>query len=218
MQAVITGGSGSLGQALVSEFQRQAWDVLAPSRSEMDATDAAQVARWFQTLSRAPDCMVHAVGVVADGPFIKLSELEWDRVVEANLKSAFLCSQAAAERMAAEGRPGQVVLVGSFAALMGTAGQSAYAAAKAGLLGLGKSLAREWGPHEIRVNMVLPGWLVPSRMTAAASAEANAHSLKQHVLGKWNTPESAARFIVFMQEMTAVSGQVFQLDSRVGRF
>jgi 3-oxoacyl-[acyl-carrier protein] reductase len=215
MRAVITGGGGSLATALVEVLQSQDWQVLAPLRSELDVTQAASITDWFAA-TPSLDLLINAAGTLQDGPAVKMSSESWDRVLDVNLKGAFLCSQAAARRMASVGR-GHVVLIGSASALLGTAGQANYAAAKAGLTGLTKSLAAEWGPQGIRVNCVLPGWLDPSRMTGNLPAAARTAALAQHVLGKFNSPQHAARFIAFLHSMDAVSGQVFQLDSRLCR-
>ena len=112
---------------------------------------------------------------------------------------------------------GHILNVGSNSGITGPAGQSAYAAAKAGLVALTKSLAEELGAHGVRVNCVLPGWL-ETKFTAGLADEVTRRALVAHVLGKFNTPRDAARFFVFLHSMAAVSGQVFQLDSRISRF
>jgi 3-oxoacyl-[acyl-carrier protein] reductase len=110
---------------------------------------------------------------------------------------------------------GHIVNIGSHSAFTGPAGQTAYAAAKAGLIAFTRSLASELGPHGIRVNCVHPGWL-ETPFTAGVPKEVSRRALEEHVLGRFNTPAEAARFIVFLHSLSAVSGQVFQLDSRTG--
>ena len=93
--------------------------------------------------------------------------------------------------------------------------RSAYAASKAALAGLVKSLAREWGKDGIRVNLVLPGFML-TEMTAVLRDSVKEAALSRHVLNRLNTPEQAAAFILFLQDvLTAASGQVFDLDSRI---
>ena len=112
-------------------------------------------------------------------------------------------------------RQGQVVMVGSYAALRPAPSQAAYAASKAALAGLVKSLAREWGKDGIRVNLVLPGFML-TEMTAVLRESVKEAALSRHVLNRLNTPEQAAAFILFLQDvLTAASGQVFDLDSRI---
>lgn len=116
----------------------------------------------------------------------------------------------------AKKRSGHIINVGSFAALYGTAGQANYAAAKAGLIGLTKSLASEYGSKNVRTNCVLPG-LLETKMTVALLSDParKAELVGRHLLRRLNSVEDAARFIVFLDSMKNVSGQVFQLDSRV---
>jgi 3-oxoacyl-[acyl-carrier protein] reductase len=142
-----------------------------------------------------------------------MEESAWDAVLKINLRGAFLCSRAAAGLFASQ-NSGHIVNIGSYSALSGPAGQANYAAAKAGLIGFTRSLARELGPAGVRVNCVLPGWL-ETKFTSTVPEKHTDAALQEHVLGRFNTVEDAARFIVFLDSMKQVSGQVFQLDSRV---
>ncbi len=113
-----------------------------------------------------------------------------------------------------EATRGAIINLGSFSARFGTIGQPNYAAAKAGLIGLTQSMARELGKRNVRVNCVLPGFL-ETKFTADVSEEAKQRILHTHELGRFNTAEDAARFIAFLDTMPLVSGQIFQLDSRI---
>ena len=156
-----------------------------------------------------------AAGITRDRPFLKQTEKEWDEVMNVNVTGAAWCARCAAAAMAREKREGQVVMVGSYAALRPAPSQAAYAASKSALEGLVKSLAREWGREGIRVNLVLPGFML-TEMTARLRESVKESALSRHVLGRFNTPEQAAAFILFLQEvLTAASGQVFDLDSRI---
>lgn len=211
--AVVTGGRGGLAAALAREFSSAGYAVHAPGREELDVRDAASVNAYFECLRRV-DVLVNNAGITGDAAFARLAESDWDEVVDTNLKGAFLCSRAAAARMAGtDGQGGCIVQIGSYSALRPPAGQTAYAAAKAGLIGLTKSLAREFGPSDIRVNCVLPGFL-ETRMTAALPEPVRAAAMRRHVLGRFNTPEESALFVRHLCSLRHVSGQVFQLDSR----
>ena len=112
-------------------------------------------------------------------------------------------------------RRGHLVFISSYSALHPPLGQAAYAAAKAGLLGLAKSLARELGPAGIRVNTILPG-LLDTPMTAALPEERREQVRRDHLLDRFNTAEAAAQFLVHLHDrLPHTSGQVFQLDSRI---
>jgi 3-oxoacyl-[acyl-carrier protein] reductase len=159
--------------------------------------------------------LVNNAGIVRDDLFVKMSEADWDAVVETNLRGAFLCARAAVKLMVRR-RSGHIVNVASYSGSYGAVGQSNYAAAKSGLIGLTKSLSLELGKREVRVNAVMPGFL-RTKLNAHLSEARWAEVLGAHALGRLNTVEDAARFIAFLDTMEHVSGQVFQLDSRVGR-
>ena len=209
---LITGGSGGLAGALREEFSASGWKVIAPAHADLDVTSPEQVARGFTGLKRL-DLLINNAGIRRDALLAQQPESDRDAVLNVCLRGAFLCSREAARLMVAE-KSGHILNVGSNSALTGPAGQSAYAAAKAGLIGLTKSLAAELGPSGVRVNCVLPGWL-ETNFTSGLPEGIIARARDAHVLGKFNTPHDAARFIGFLHGMTAVSGQVFQLDSRI---
>ena len=212
--ALITGGAGDLAMAVKAELERQGWQVHAPDRLELDVTDKASVERAFAPLPQL-DLLIYAAGITRDALMLKMSEEDFSQVLEVNLKGAFLCSQAALKIMLRQ-RRGHLVLIGSFSALDGPAGQANYAAAKAGLIGLTQSLAAEYGPRGIRANCVLPGFLDTKMTRHLLQDEAHArHILATHALGRLNTVQDAARFIAFLDSLPHVSGQVFQLDSRL---
>lgn len=215
--AVITGGDGDLAREVAGQLREAGWEVRAPGRAEMDVCDKAAVREFFEGLERV-DLLVNQAAVLGDAPVARMTEEEFVRVVEAGLTGAFRCAREALRLMCRQ-RGGHLMQVGSFAALNGTAGQANYAAAKAGLIGLTKAMALEYGARNVRVNCVLPGFL-ETKMTAALLGREGARREVEgrHALGRLNTVEDAARFMVFLDTMNHVSGQVFQLDSRVGRW
>jgi len=209
---IITGGAGGLATALATVFRENGAEVFSPGRDDLDVRSSADVDRYFKGFERI-DVLINNAGITGDKLFARLEEADWDAVVDTNLKGAFLCAKAAARLMMKQ-RDGSIIQIGSYSALNPPIGQSAYAASKAGLIGLTKSLAKELGPRNVRVNCVLPGFL-ETRMTAALSEEARSAALARHALGRFNTVEDAALFVRTLCTLTRVSGQVFQLDSRV---
>ena len=213
--AVITGGEGDLAKAICSELERAGgWEVLAPGRSALDVTSRESVDAFFSGIESV-DLLVNNAAITADSLIARMSSEEFDRVVRVCLRGAFLCSRAAMQKMAFR-RAGHIINIGSFASLYGTLGQANYSAAKAGLIGLTKSLAMEYGARNVRVNCVLPGFL-DTQMTAHLLADEarKKEILSAHLLRRLNTAADAARFIVLLDSMPHVSSQVFQLDSRV---
>lgn len=217
--ALITGGAGDLAQALRAELETIGFEVLAPGRAELDVTNASLVVSYFtQSVSRPLDLLINNAGLCRDMSVAKMTESDFDAVIDANLKGAFLVSQAAVKLMSRQ-RQGHIINIGSYSALSGPFGQASYAAAKAGLIGLTQSLAKEYGSRNIRANCVLPGF-IETKMTRHLLADENwkARLLDTHTLGRLNTPHDAARFVVFLHGMQNVSGQVFQLDSRIRKW
>jgi 3-oxoacyl-[acyl-carrier protein] reductase len=214
-RVLITGGEGGLARELAREFTRRASEVDAPGRAALDVRDEKSVQAWFAQHDRL-DVLVANAGLIRDGAVTSLDEADFAAVIETNLRGAFLCARAALRPMLAQ-RSGHILLIGSRAARHGTAGQSLYAAAKAGLVGFAQSLAREYGARNIRCNVVLPGFL-ETRMTVSMKESRREAVRAEHTLGRFNTPENAARFIAFLAELDHVSGQVFALDSRIDRW
>lgn len=215
--AVITGGAGDLAQSIATELRQAGFEVLTPGREGLDVTSADSVRAFFAGLKQL-DLLVNNAGVCRDVSVAKMTEADFDHVVDVNLKGAFLVSQSAVKLMSKQ-RHGHLVNIGSYSALSGPAGQANYAAAKAGLIGFTQSIAKEYGARNIRANCVLPGFL-ETKMTRHLLEDAawRESLMRQHTLGRLNTAQDVARFIAFLHSMENVSGQVFQLDSRVRRW
>ena len=229
---LITGASGGLGQALVEAFRADGWRVAAAGNtrvpvgggedflaSRVDVTKGVAVRAWVAEIAGQwgrIDLLLNNAGVVRDAPLARLGDADWNEVLEVNLKGPFLCTQAVLPVMMRQ-RAGRVLNVASFAGRAGARGQSNYSAAKAGLIGLTLSLARELGAAGIQVNAVLPGVLATT-MTATLSGDAMEAFAAANALGRINEPASVARAVVAIARMQDVSGQIFQLDSRVGRW
>ncbi len=213
--AVITGGKGGLARAIQGVLHEAGWTVHAPGRDELDVRRTDQVAAWFSSCGPV-SLLVNNAGITRDAPFLRMTVADWDDVIATNLTGAFRCSQAVAAGMIERSR-GHIVQIGSFSALRPPLGQAAYAAAKAGLIALTQSLAAEWGRNNVRVNCVLPGFL-ETRMTEGLAAGVVASAKEAHELGRFNTPIDVGRFILELDAQWHVSGQVFQLDSRLRRW
>ncbi|NNE93499.1 MAG: SDR family NAD(P)-dependent oxidoreductase [Verrucomicrobiales bacterium] len=220
MNALITGGRGGLARVLTESLSQAGFDsVLAPGRDELDVCSVESVDTFFaeQNLDRL-DLLVNNAGINADRPLAKMTEQDWDSVIQTNLSGAFRVSRSAFKIMLKK-RCGHIVNIGSFSGVCPPVGQANYAAAKAGLIGFTQALAEEGGKRGLRVNCVLPGFLEGTKMTADLPEEVIEQARARHVLGRLNTVEDAAEFISFLHvQMGNVSGQVFQLDSRIRRW
>ena len=213
--AVITGGQGGLGQAIQQELESALdVEVLAPGRAQLDVANAEAVVSYFEALNDRVVLLVNNAGITRDARLLQRGIGDWEAVMATNLKGAWRCCRAVLPGMLADGC-GHIVNVSSFSAFSGPVGQASYAASKAGLLGLTQSLAAEGGPHGVRVNAVLPGFL-ETKMTQGLPERVLTKAREAHLLGRFNTPADVAKFIRFLHlELENVSGQIFQLDSRL---
>ncbi len=156
--------------------------------------------------------LVNNAGIARDGLMLRYPLQQWDEVINTNLRSAFLVSQAVIRSMIRE-RKGTIVNVSSIVGVVGNAGQTAYCAAKAGLIGLTKSMAKELAPRNIRVNAVAPGFIATD-MTDALHDDQKANFAAQIPLGRVGTPEEVAHAIAFLASPRSsyTTGEVLCLD------
>ena len=181
-------------------------DVRRPD--EIDSMVGEALRRWGSV-----DVLVNNAGVTRDALAVRMDEASWDSVMDTNLKGPFLCMRAVSRAMMDQ-RSGHIISIASIAGVRGREGQANYAASKAGLIGLTKTAAQELGRSNIQVNCVLPGYL-PTDMGAAAPESALAHAIAENALGRTSNAAEVAAFILHVSLMKHVSGQVFNLDSRV---
>lgn len=200
--AVVTGGSGGIGRAVIAELGARGWDTVSLSRREgTDVTSEAQVKRAFGALERL-DALVHCAAVLVKAGVLELTASDWDAQVNPSLRGAFLCSREAFLRM----KPGgSIVLVSSLSGVQGAekfTGMAAYVAAKSGLAGLTEALAVEGRRLGIRVNAVSPG-AVDTAMLKIAGVE-----------GPRLQPVEVARIIAWLcsQESAPISGANLRID------
>jgi 3-oxoacyl-[acyl-carrier protein] reductase len=215
LEVLITGGQGDLARAMEQAFLASGDRVRAPGRTALDVMDEKSVESCFAELSRL-DVLVANAGIVRDAALLKLPQADVDAVIDTNLRGVFLCVRAALRLMVKQ-RGGHLILIGSRSARNGPSGQTAYAAAKAGLMAFAQSVSREYGPRNIRCNVVLPGFL-ETKFVRQVKPERLEAIRAEHALGHFNTVENAARFVAFLARLEHVSGQVFTLDSRIDRW
>ena len=236
--AVITGASRGIGRAIAVDLARHGYDVALFGRDATALEETAAAVRAARSGARAAvhqcdaadreateaavaevaaatgriDVAVANAGQSRDGLILRLRSADLDELIDVNLKSAFYLSAAVAKPMLKQ-RSGSIVLVSSIVGLSGNAGQSVYAATKAGLLGLAKSLAKELGSRNVRVNAVAPG-LIDTAMTATLPDAARKGFLDGIALGRPGTPEDVAGVVTFLASDAAryVTGQTIVVD------
>lgn len=177
------------------------------TREGAEAAVKATIERWNRL-----DILVNNAGITRDQLIMRLSEEDWDAVLDTNLKGAYLCSKLASRQML-RARWGRIINISSVVGQMGNAGQSNYAAAKAGLLGLTKSLAREFASKNITANAIAPGW-IETDIVAGISEDARKYVLGQIPLGRYGEPEDVAGAVAFLASDAAayITGQTLNVD------
>jgi 3-oxoacyl-[acyl-carrier protein] reductase len=158
------------------------------------------------------DVLVNNAGTTRDTLLMRMTEEEWDLVIDTNLKGTFNCIKAVSRQMMRQ-RGGHIVNITSVAGVCGNAGQANYASAKAGIIGLTKTVAKELGGRGITCNAVAPG-LVPTDLTASLSADLVQAAIDHTPLGRTGTPEDMAAAVAFLasDEAAFVTGQVLAVD------
>jgi 3-oxoacyl-[acyl-carrier protein] reductase len=234
--AVVTGAGRGIGRAIALAFAAEGADVVCVSRTlensekvageiralgrkawpcAVDVAGAAAVAEAAEKIladTARVDILVNNAGVTRDGLLMRMSEQDWDAVLDTNLKGAFLFTKAFSRAFLKQ-RAGRIINIASIAGLIGNAGQSNYAASKAGLVGFTKSLAREFASRGVNVNAIAPGF-IDTDMTAVLKDDLKAEILKQIPLGTFGQTEDIARAAVYLAGPGGryVTGQVLTVD------
>ena len=183
-----------------------------------NVADSAAVDEMFAKVIEAfgtVDILVNNAGITRDGLLIRMKDEDFDAVIDTNLKGVFYCSQAAAKIMMKK-RSGRIVNMSSVVGLMGNAGQTNYAAAKAGVLGFSKSAAKELAARGVTVNMVAPGF-IDTDMTAVLSDKVKDAMVQEIPMRKMGRPEDVANAVLFLVSdcSSYITGQVVNVDRRM---
>ncbi|MCA9860748.1 MAG: 3-oxoacyl-[acyl-carrier-protein] reductase [Thermomicrobiales bacterium] len=235
--AIVTGATRGIGLAVATRLAHDGYDLVAnyhgddevaeAARAELEATgrrvvlakgdianadDAGTLIETAIAELGQLDVLINNAGITRDTLMMRMSEDDWDAVLTTNLKGAFLCSKAAIRPMIRQ-RSGRIVNMTSVIGLVGNAGQANYASAKAGLIGLTKSMAKEVGSRGITVNAVAPGF-IETRLTDVLNQELRDTLLKQIPAGRLGQPEDVAGAVAFLVSPDAsyITGHVLTVD------
>lgn len=235
--AVVTGSGRGLGKAIALKLAQMGANIVLNDIPASDAIDATaeefKAAGYNVAVTKGDvrstedvevmvkaavdtfgslDILVNNAGITKDMLMIKMSEKDWDDVLDINLKGAFLCTKAAARIMMKQ-RSGKIINIASIVGVMGNAGQANYSASKAGLIGLTKSTAKEFASRNITCNAVAPGF-IQSKMTDMLPEKVRETYLNSIPLSRFGTPEDVANVIGFLASDASnyVTGQVIHID------
>ncbi len=234
--AVVTGAGRGIGRAIALKFAAEGADVVCVSRTQensekvaaeiralgrkawafaVDVADAVAVSSAAEKIlaeAGKVDILVNNAGVTRDGLLMRMSDADWDTVLDTNLKGAFLVTKAFSRAMI-KARAGRIINVSSVIGLIGNAGQCNYAASKAGLIGFTQSAAKELASRGITVNAIAPGF-IETDMTSELKPEMREAILKQIPLGSFGSAEDIAGAALYLASPAAryVTGQVLTVD------
>jgi len=226
---LVTGGSRGIGLACARHFASLGDNVAVTYNSspppdglfgvKCDVTNAAEVDSAFSAIEEKfgpVQVLIANAGITKDTLLLRMSEQDFTSVIDANLNSAYRCCKRAAQGML-RARSGRIILMSSVVGLLGSAGQVNYAASKAGLVGLARSLARELGSRSITVNVVAPG-PVETDMTAALGEDRVKALVEAVPLQRMATPEEIAEVVAFLAGPGAgyITGAVIPVDGGLG--
>jgi 3-oxoacyl-[acyl-carrier protein] reductase len=230
--ALVTGGSRGIGHAIAAGLARAGAEVVVGYNSgaeeaaavaaqiggravQADVSTAADAARLVEEAGEL-DILVNNAGLTRDGLLARMSDEDWHEVIETNLSSVFYTCRAVTRPMMKK-RAGAIVNVSSIVGLHGNFGQTNYGAAKAGIIGFTKSLARELGSRGVRANVVAPGY-VKTRLTEVIPEEGKALMLANTPLGRLGDPDDVAGAVRFLcsDEAAFITGEVLLVDGGLG--
>jgi 3-oxoacyl-[acyl-carrier protein] reductase len=232
---LVTGASGGIGRAICLVFAAAGWCVgihyhrnkVAAEETLTQVVAAGSTGALYEADIREPHAVQQMVedsyrrmpaplvfvcnaGIGGSRLLLRQHQDDWSEVIATNLTGTFHCLRAMAPPLLAWGG-GSIVVIGSYAGFHGSSGQAAYAASKAGLIGLVRSAALEWGAGNIRVNLLLPGWQKTGLSDGAMPAD---ESWNDHALARPSSREEVAKTVLHLTQLNDVSGQVWNCDSR----
>ncbi len=234
--ALITGGARGIGRAIAITFAREGADVVV---ADVNLEIAGQTAAEIQSLGRKSlalemdvtnfekveeginkildkmgkvDILVNNAGITKDNLLLRMSQADWDAVINVNLKGTFNCIKAVTRPMIKQ-RSGKIISIASIIGLMGNPGQANYAASKAGIIALTKTVAKELASRNINANAVAPGF-IQTAMTDKLSEDIKKKMMEAIPLAKLGTPEDVANVCLFLasEESSYITGQVITID------
>ncbi|AZR72748.1 3-oxoacyl-[acyl-carrier-protein] reductase [Anoxybacter fermentans] len=235
--AVVTGSSKGIGAAIALAYAKAGAEVAI--NYNRDKAGAEEIVRKIQAMGHKAkayqadvsnpdqvkefidavmndfgkiDILVNNAGITRDTLLVRMKEEDWDRVMDVNLKSMFLCTKAVAKAMIKQ-RSGKIINITSVVGLIGNPGQANYTAAKAGVIGFTKTVAKELGPRGIQVNAIAPGFII-SQMTESLPEKVKEKMLSSIPLGRFGKPEDVADLALFLasDKSDYITGQVFNVD------
>jgi 3-oxoacyl-[acyl-carrier protein] reductase len=235
--AVVTGSSRGIGRAIALKLADMGANIVLNATLSSDAIDsvekeirekgvdvitikcnignADEAKRMFDTVLEkfeTIDILVNNAGITKDNLLVRMSEDEWDDVIDTNLKSVFNCTKIAAKTMMKQ-RAGKIINVSSVSGVSGAAGQANYSSSKAGIIGFTKAVAKELASRNINVNAIAPG-LIESRMTDKLTDAVKEEYMRNIPLKRFGTPDDVAKLVYFLasEEANYITGQVIHID------